>query len=68
MATELIASSPQLGLGLGQLLAIGRDLNQMRLVIASIILILFVGILIELIFFRPIEARVLRNRGLSVDR
>lgn len=39
----------------------------MHLVIASIILILFVGILIELVF-RPVEARVLRNRGLPVDR
>lgn len=68
MAAELIAYSPLLGLGLGQLLAVGRDLNQMELVITSIILILLVGIAIDLLFFSPLERRVLRNRGLSVDR
>lgn len=68
MAAELIAYSPALGLGLGQLLAIGRDLNQMELVITSIALILLVGIAIDLLFFSPLERRVLRNRGLTVDR
>lgn len=68
MAAELIAYSPDLGLGLGQLLNIGRTLQRMELVIASIILILFVGIAIELLVFAPLERRVLRNRGLLVDR
>lgn len=68
MAAELIAYSPKLGIGLGQLLSIGRELQRMRLVIAAIILILAVGIAIELLVFAPIERRVLRNRGLLVDR
>jgi len=68
MAAELIAYSPLLGLGLGQLLAVGRDLNQMELVITAIVLILLVGIAIDLLFFSPLERRVLRSRGLSVDR
>ncbi len=65
---SLIAYSPLLGLGLGQLLAVGRDLNQMELVITAIVLILLVGIAIDLLFFSPLERRVLRSRGLSVDR
>jgi len=68
MAAELIAYSRQLGIGLGQLLNTGRELQRMELVIASIILILAVGIAIELLVFAPIERRVLCNRGLLVDR
>ena len=68
MAAELIAYSPLLGIGLGQLLSIGRELNQMELVITAITLILIVGIAIDLLFFSPLERRVLRNRGLTVDR
>jgi len=68
MAAELITYSPALGIGLGQLLSIGRELNQMELVITSITLILIVGIAIDLLIFSPLERRVLRNRGLSVDR
>jgi NitT/TauT family transport system permease protein len=64
MAAELITQSPQLGLGLGQLLDRGRELSDMSLVFASILLILFVGIVVELGVFAPIERRVLRNRGL----
>ena len=65
MAAELIAYSPALGVGLGQLLSIGRELSQMDLVITSIVLILVVGIAIELLVFAPVERRVLRSRGLS---
>src|SRR5437899_7464908 len=65
MAAELITYSPQLGSGLGQLLNIGREVSDMSLVMASIILILFVGIAIELLFFGPLERRVLRSRGLT---
>ncbi len=38
------------------------------MVITAIVLILLVGIAIDLLFFSPLERRVLRNRGLSVDR
>lgn len=64
MAAELIAFSPALGLGLGQMLDQGRELSDMSLVMATIIMILFVGILVELCVFAPLERRVLRNRGL----
>ena len=66
MAAELITYSPDLGLGLGQLLDIGRELSQMSLVITAIVLILVVGIAIELLVFAPIERRVLSRRGLTI--
>jgi NitT/TauT family transport system permease protein len=68
MAAELITYSPKLGLGLGQLLNIGRELSQMSLVITSIVLILIVGIAIELLVFAPIERGVLNRRGLTATR
>jgi NitT/TauT family transport system permease protein len=68
MAAELITYSPALGIGLGQQLNIGRELNAMDLVIASIALILVVGVAIELLVFAPLERRVLRSRGLTVTR
>ncbi|MGH4011084.1 MAG: ABC transporter permease [Pseudonocardiaceae bacterium] len=68
MAAELITYSPALGIGLGQQLNIGRELNAMDLVIASILLILVVGVAIELLVFAPLERRVLRARGLTVAR
>jgi NitT/TauT family transport system permease protein len=68
MAAELITYSPALGIGLGQQLNMGRELNAMDLVIASILLILVVGIAIELLVFAPVERRVLRARGLTIAR
>jgi NitT/TauT family transport system permease protein len=65
MAAELIATSPQLGAGLGQFLHNGMSLSDMSMVMAAIILILFVGIGIELLVFRPLERAVLRARGLT---
>lgn len=65
MAAELIATSPQLGAGLGQFLHNGMSLSDMSMVMAAIILILFVGIGIELLVFRPLERAVLRSRGLT---
>ncbi|MDM7831044.1 ABC transporter permease [Cellulomonas edaphi] len=65
MAAELITMSPQLGTGLGQVLAIGRDTSDMALVVAAIGLIFLVGIAIELLFFAPLERHVLRARGLT---
>ncbi|MFG3049909.1 ABC transporter permease [Kitasatospora sp. NPDC048239] len=64
MAAELVASSPDLGLGLGRYLENQREFSDMAGVLLGIILILFVGIAIELLVFTPIERRVLRNRGL----
>ncbi|NGO68820.1 ABC transporter permease [Streptomyces boncukensis] len=64
MAAELIATSPELGSGLGQLLETGRSYQDMPLVLGAILLILMVGIAIELLIFAPVERRVLRQRGL----
>lgn len=66
MAAELIVTSTKLGFGLGQLLNQGRDLSDMPLVLAAIILIFIVGVGIEVLFFRPVERAVLRSRGLAV--
>ncbi|MEU2157308.1 ABC transporter permease [Streptomyces sp. NPDC019396] len=64
MAAEIIASSPELGLGLGQLLENGRNNFDMPGVFLAIILILIVGIAIDLLVFSPLERWVLRSRGL----
>ncbi|GAA3458622.1 ABC transporter permease [Saccharothrix longispora] len=64
MAAEIIASSPDLGVGLGQLLDNGRNNADMAGIFLAIILILVVGIAIDLLIFCPLERVVLRNRGL----
>ena len=68
MAAEIIASSPDLGVGLGQLLENGRNNSSMSQVFLAIFLILLVGIAIDLLIFSPLERRVLRGRGLLVTR
>jgi NitT/TauT family transport system permease protein len=65
MAAELIAVSPALGLGVGQLLDVGRQLGDMSLVIAAILLILVIGVFVERVIFSPIRNRTLRKRGLQ---
>ncbi|RKN03312.1 ABC transporter permease [Streptomyces radicis] len=64
MAAELIVQSPSLGTGLGQLMDGYRAMQNMSGVLATIILILVVGVAIDLLFFSPLERRVLRGRGL----
>jgi NitT/TauT family transport system permease protein len=66
MAAELIVSSPALGTGLGQLMETYRTMQNMSGVITAIILILLVGVAIDLLFFSPLERRILRSRGLLV--
>jgi NitT/TauT family transport system permease protein len=65
MAAELIATSPQLGEGLGQYLQNGMSLSDISLVFAGVLLIFVVGVGIELLVFRPLENSVLRARGLT---
>ncbi|WP_158893503.1 ABC transporter permease [Amycolatopsis anabasis] len=65
MAAELIAVSPQLGIGLGAYLSQGQDFNDMPMVLSAIFLILLVGIGVDLLLFRPLERAVLRARGLT---
>lgn len=67
MAAEIIARSPDLGAGLGQLLENGRGNQDMAMVLSAILLILIVGIAIDLLVFAPLERRVLRSRGLLVN-
>jgi NitT/TauT family transport system permease protein len=64
MAAELIATSPDLGEGLGTYLDNARTNSDMPGVLLGILLILFVGIAIDLLIFSPVERRVLRSRGL----
>jgi NitT/TauT family transport system permease protein len=68
MAAEIIAHSPDLGAGRGQLLETGRSYQDMPLVLTAILLILVVGIAIDLLVFAPVERHVLRSRGLLVSR
>ena len=65
MAAELIASSPDLGVGLGRYLENMREGSDMAGVFLGILLILFVGIAIDQIIFSPLERYVLRSRGLN---
>lgn len=65
MAAELIASSPDLGVGLGRYLENMREASDMAGVFLGILMILFVGIAIDLLVFSPLERWVLRSRGLT---
>lgn len=65
MAAELIATSPDLGEGLGQYLHNGMSLSDISMVFAGVLLIFAVGVGIELLVFRPLENSVLRARGLT---
>ncbi len=64
MAAELISRSPELGLGVGQLLDLSRQNSDIAGVIGGVFTILVIGIAIELCVFAPVERRVLRRRGL----
>jgi NitT/TauT family transport system permease protein len=66
MAAEIIAQSPDLGMGLGQLLESGRTNSSMSQVFLAILLILVVGVAVDLLIFSPVERWVLRSRGLLV--
>jgi len=64
MAAEIIAFGGSIGFGLGAMLQQSRDLADLAGVLATILLILGIGIIIELALFGPLERRMLRNRGL----
>jgi NitT/TauT family transport system permease protein len=65
MAAELIAVSPHLGPGVGQVMAEAADNNDMAMAFGTLIIILVIGIGINAAFFAPIERRLLRSRGLA---
>lgn len=65
MAAELIAISPTLGPGVGQVMKFAQDNLDLPLALGSIIIILMIGIGINQTVFAPLERRLLRTRGLS---
>jgi NitT/TauT family transport system permease protein len=66
MAAELIANSPALGHGLGNLMDDGRSLSDMSLVIAVIFMILIVGVAVDELIFAPLDRGIRHRRGLTV--
>lgn len=68
MAAEIIAMGGTIGFGLGSMLQQTRELADLAGVLSTILVILAIGILIELVFFAPLERRMLRRRGLLVER
>lgn len=64
MAAEIIAMGGTIGFGLGSMLDQSRELADLPGVLATIVVILFVGILVELVLFAPVERHLLRRRGL----
>ena len=68
MGAELIAIGGSIGFGLGSLLEQGRTVSNMAVVMVAVLAILVVGILVELLFFNPVERRLLRGRGLLGHR
>jgi len=61
MAGELLAS----GLGLGQVLMLGRDLADMAQVIAVMIIIALLGVIIDRVIFARLEQRIRHKWGLQ---
>ncbi|WP_394553538.1 ABC transporter permease subunit [Agromyces sp. MMS24-JH15] len=68
MAAEIITTGGTIGFGLGTMLDQSRELADLASVLATILTILTIGVLIELVFFAPLERRMLRRRGLLVER
>jgi NitT/TauT family transport system permease protein len=64
MAGELLLMS---GLGIGQMLQMGRDLNDMSLVLAVMLVIIIVGLAVDRLVFGRIEARVQERWGLATS-
>ena len=62
MAAEIFISIPT-GLGLGQLLHYGRELNAMDQVIGIMLVIIFIGLLADKILFSPCERYLHRRWG-----
>jgi NitT/TauT family transport system permease protein len=61
MAGELLYVS----LGLGQLLNMGRELNDMSQVIAVMLVIIAIGLAVDRLIFAPLESRVRERWGLQ---
>lgn len=61
MAAELL----YVGLGLGQLLMMGRELNDMNQVVAVMLVIIAIGLAVDRLVFTPVETRVRARWGLG---
>ncbi|MGH7800189.1 MAG: ABC transporter permease [Thermodesulfobacteriota bacterium] len=61
MAAELL----YVGLGLGHLLMMGRELNDMNQVIAVMIVIIIIGVVVDRLIFAKIENKVRERWGLT---
>ncbi|MCJ7513820.1 MAG: ABC transporter permease [Anaerolineales bacterium] len=61
MAGELLFIT----LGLGQALAMGRELNNMSAVIAVMLIIIAIGLGVDRLFFAPVERRIRERWGLQ---
>lgn len=55
-------------IGLGQLLMLGRDLNDINQVFAVMILIVALGLVVDVLLFRTIERRLQKKWGLAPAR
>jgi NitT/TauT family transport system permease protein len=53
---------------LGHLLTMGRELNDMAQVIAVMLIIVFIGLLVDFIVFAPVESRIRERWGLEASR
>jgi NitT/TauT family transport system permease protein len=62
MAAELLLSGT---LGLGQLLNYGRELNNMSMVVAVMLIIVAIGLLVDRVIFGPLEHWVRERWGLA---
>jgi NitT/TauT family transport system permease protein len=56
-----------ISLGLGQLLMMGRDLNDMSQVIAVMLLIIAIGYIVDGLFFQTLESRMRQKWGLAIS-
>lgn len=64
MAGELL----YVGLGLGHLLTMGRELNDMSQVIAVMMVIIIIGLTVDFLVFGPLERRIRERWGLHVGQ
>lgn len=63
MAGELL----YVNLGLGYLLQLGRDLNDMSLIFAVMVVIVAIGLLVDHLIFAVVERRIKRRWGLLAE-
>jgi NitT/TauT family transport system permease protein len=63
MAGELLYQGARVGLG--NLLSMGRDLNDMTQVVAVMLVIIVIGLVVDRLIFAPIERRVRERWGLQ---